>query len=168
MEILIVIGLLFLVASKNSAQKKLSTFFPDKSTLESIRNSYESSINQSLENWNISQIDSNIIVSQIYVESHGDVNANGDSGNSFGLMQLQKNAIQEVIEYGMNNNFQLFSNSLDDVMQNIYNSEINIHFGIGYLAYLMNTYSLDINGALQKYNTGSSYLSKILACKQLL
>ena len=168
MEILFVIGFIFLLVSKNSAQKKAAVFMPDKTTLESIRILYGSSITQSLEDWNIPDVDSNLIVSQIYVESHGDVHASGDGGNSFGLMQIQKQAIQDVIEYGENNNFQLLSNSLDDVMQNIYNSDLNIHYGIGYLAYLMNTYSLNINEALQKYNTGSGYAAKILACKQLL
>ena len=164
----IVAGLFLLIASKNSIKQSTIIFTPNKSTLQNIALLYGNDITSALNAWDIPDVDPYIIVGQIYVESNGNPQANGDSGNSYGLMQIQKNAIIDAITYGTDNDTGQPLDSLDNVLANVYDKTVNIHYGVGYLAYLMNTYSLNIDDALKKYNTGSNYFTDVLVCQKVL
>jgi soluble lytic murein transglycosylase-like protein len=173
MEI-ILIGFLAFVFLKSKAENSIDTssnfILPTKDFLQSLQEKYNTYIYSALDQWNVS-IEPEIIIGMISTESKGNEFSLGDNGKSYGLLQIQQKAFNEVYNFQIDNGLSVFDNTIT----NLYNPSVNIFVGIGYLKYLMENEGYSLQDAIQAYNTGTvgtkagtDYLNKVLSCKNIL
>lgn len=87
------------------------------------------------------KVPANLIRAIIWKESSGEPSATGDEGKSFGLMQIQLTAAQDIGYY--------------ITKAELLNPHVNIEVGTGYLAYLYGLYYVgNWPDALAAYNWG--------------
>jgi soluble lytic murein transglycosylase-like protein len=190
---IILIGLiLFVLSDKYNASDTISSdgtvHDPDnnfnnfalenKKSIISCFKKYQEIIRQQINYWNYvstkaNQIDESVIAAQIFVESAGNQYATNNGEDSVGLGQLGKKAIEKVIAYENGNRG--LSDNFNSIIENIYDPNVNIHYEIGYLIFLMNDKNCNLVDALKLYNTGKTgtqagteYVQKILACQHII
>jgi soluble lytic murein transglycosylase-like protein len=175
MEIIIFSFLAFVflksnLTAKNNIDTSSNYVLPSKSFLQNLQEKYNTYIYSALDQWNVS-IEPEIIIGMISTESSGNELELGDDGKSYGLMQIQQKAFSIVYNIQIDSGMNVF----DSNIQNLYNANVNIFVGIGYLKYLMENEGYSLQDAIQAYNTGTvgtkagtDYLNKVLSCKNIL